>query len=181
LLKKLRKPTSVTGAVSTRRGRILQPANPQPLSRGPLTRNHIPVCPQNPANPPGPYHRQLPTKLLQPCCPCHGHWPRKPTPTKICLLSSDQMASSFLKRRNSTRNLVSAFAMASRTIAHLPALTSPTLRRPTNWLAPSTRLNPRAVRCKLKPRNRTPSRRLPPMPRIFSTQPRWHAGPLRSQ
>jgi len=181
LLKKLRKQTSVTGIGLTRRGRILQPANPRPLSRGPPTRNHILVRLQNLASPPGPHHRQLPTKPYQPCRPCHGHWPRRPTPIKICPLSSDQMASSFLKRRNGARNLVSAFTTASRTIAHLLASTSPTLQRLINQLAPPTRLNPRAVRHKPKPRNQTPSRRLLPMPRIFSTQPCWRAGPLRSR
>ena len=180
-LMKLRKPTSVTGVMLTRRGRILQPTNLRPPSSGRPTRNHIPVRPQNPASPPGPHHRQLPTKPLQHRRPRHGHRPRRPTPIKICPLSSDRTASSFLKRRNGARNSVSAFATASRTIAHLPASTSRALLRSTNRLAPSTRLNPRAGRRKLKPRNRTPSRRLPPTPRIFSTQTRWRAGPLRSR
>jgi len=180
LLKKLRKLTSVTGVGSTRRGRILQAANPQPPSRDRLTRNHIPVHLPNPASPPGSHHRQLPTKLLHPCRPRHGHRPRRPTPIKICPLSLDRTASSFLKGRNGARNLVSAFATASRTIAHLLASTSPTLQRPINQLALSTRLNPRAMRRKPKPRNRTPSTQLPPMPWIFSMQPRWHAGPLQS-
>jgi len=82
-----------------RRRRLLCPANLPPPSRRLLIRNHSPACPQNLANPPGPHHCQLPTKLLQPCHPCHKHQPKILTPIRICLLSLDLMVKLLLEEK----------------------------------------------------------------------------------
>jgi len=174
---------SATGDASMRRRRSLCPENLPPLSRRLLIRNHSPARPPNPASPPDPHHRQLPAKLLQPRRPRREHQLRRPTPTKTCLLSSDRTVNSFLKRRNAGRNSAFAFVTESRTIALCLALTSPALQRRINRPALPTRQSPRDKRLKprILPTNLIPSRQLPPMLRIFSTQPRWRAGPLRSQ
>jgi len=150
---KLNKWISTTGNASMRRRRSLCPENLPPPSRRLPIRNHSPAHPPNPASPPDPHHRQLPTKLLQPCHPRHEHQPKRPTPTKTCLLSLDWMVNSFLKRRNTRRNSAFAFITESR----------------DKWLKPRILLT-----------NLIPSRRLPLMLQIFSTQPRWRAGPLQS-
>jgi len=178
---KLRKPTSITGIMLMRRGRILQPASHQPLSRGHPTRNHTLACPQNLGKPPNLNHHPLPTNLHQIHHPCHGLWPRTMTPTRTCLQSLDLMANSFWQRRNTARSSVFAFTMVSKMTVHHPTSINQTPLRSTNQLAPPTHLNPRAVQHKPKPRNQTPSRWLLPMPWIFSTQPCWHARPLWSQ
>jgi len=169
--------------MSMRRRRSLCPENLPPPSRRLPIRNPSPAHLPNLASPPGPHHCQLPAKLFQPRRPCHEHWPKRPTPTKTCLLSLDWTVNSFLKRRNTRRNLAFAFVMESRTIALLPALTSPALQRQINRPALPTHPSPRDKW--LKPRilltNLIPSRQLPPMLRIFSTQPRWRTRPLRSR
>jgi len=179
---KLNERISTTGDTLMRRRRSLRPENHPPPSRRLPIRNHSPARLPNPASPPDPHHHQLPAKLLQPCRPRHKHRLRRPTPTKTCPLSSDRTVNSFLKRRNAGRNSAFAFVMESRTIALHPALTSPALQRRINRPALPTHPSPRDKQ--LKPRilltNLIPSRRLPPMLRIFSTQPRWRAGPLRS-
>jgi len=173
---------SATGDASMRRRRSLCPENLPPPSRRLPIRNHSPARPPNPASPPDPHHRQLPAKLLQPCRPCREHWLRRPTPTKTCPLSSDQMVNSFLKRRNTRRNLAFAFVTESRTTALLRALTSPALQRWINQPALPTHPSPRDKQLKprILPTNLIPSWQLPPMLWIFSTQPRWRAGPLQS-
>jgi len=180
---KLNERISATGDTSMRRRRSLCPENLPPPSRRLPIRNHSPARPPHPASPPDPHHRQLPAKLLQPCCPHRERRPKRPTPTKTCPLSSDWTVNSFLKRRNAGRNSAFAFVTESRTIALCPALTSPALQRRINWPALPTHPSPRDKRLKLSilPTNLIPSRRLPPMLWIFSTQPRWHAGPLRSR
>ena len=182
LLLKLNEQISATGDASMRRRRSLRPENLPPPSRRLLIRNPSPAHLPNPASPPGPHHRQLPAKLLQPCRPHRKHWPKRPTPTKTCLLSSDWTVNSFLKRRNTGRNSAFAFITESRMIALLPALTSPILRRPINWPALPTCQSPRDKWLKLRilPTNLIPSQWLSLMPWIFSTQPHWHAVPLRS-
>jgi len=179
---KLNKWISATGDMLMRRRRSLCPENLPPLSRRLPIRNPSPARPPNLASPPGPHHHQLPAKLLQPCRPRHEHQLRQLTPTKTCLLSLDQTVNSFLKRRNAGRNLAFAFIMESRMIALLPALTSPALQRWINWPALPTRQSPRDKRLKprILPTNLIPSRQLLPMLWIFSTQPHWRAGPLRS-
>jgi len=180
---KLNERISATGNTSMRRRRSLHPENLPPPSRRLLIRNPSPAHPPNLASPPDPHHRQLPAKLLQPCHPRREHRLRRPTPTKTCLLSLDRTVNSFLKRRNAGRNLAFAFVMESRTIALRSALTSPALQRRINRPALPTRQSPRDKR--LKPRilltNLIPSQRLPLMLQIFSMQPHWRAGPLRSQ
>jgi len=180
---KLNKRISATGNASMRRRRSLCLENLPPPSRRLPIRNHSPARPPNLASPPDPHHCQLPAKLLQPCRPCCEHRLRRPTPTKTCPLSSDQTVNSFLKRRNAGRNSAFAFVTESRTIALLPALTSPALQRRINRPALPTCQSPRDKQ--LKPRilltNLIPSWQLPLMLRIFSMQPRWRTGPLRSQ
>jgi len=179
---KLNKRISATGNTSMRRRSSLCPENLPPLSRRLPIRNPSPARTPNPASPPDPHHRQLPAKLLQPCCPHHEHQLRRPTPTKTCPLSSDRMVNSFLKRRNTRRNSAFAFVTESRTIALLPALTSPALQRQINQPALPTCQSPRDKQLKprILPTNLIPSRRLLPMLRIFSTQPCWHTRPLQS-
>jgi len=179
---KLNKRISTTGDASMRRRRSLRLENLPPPSRRLLIRNHSPAHPPNPASPPDPHHHQLPAKLLQPHRPRHECWPKQPTPTKTHPLSLDQTVNSFLKRRNAGRNSAFAFVTESRTIALLPALTSPALQRWINRPALPTCQSPRDKW--LKPRilltNLIPSWQLPPMLRIFSMQPCWCAGPLQS-
>jgi len=180
---KLNERISATGDALMRRRRSLCPENLPPPSRRLPIRNHSPACPPNPASPPDPHHHQLPAKLLQPRHPCREHQPKRPTPTKTCPLSLDRTVNSFLKRRNAGRNSAFAFVTESRTIALLPALTSPALQRQINWPALPTCQSPRDKRLKprILPTNLIPSWRLPLMLWIFSMQPCWCARPLRSQ
>jgi len=179
---KLNKQISTTGDTSMRRKRILCLENLPPPSRRLPIRNHSPACLPHPASPPDPHHHQLPAKPLQPCHPHCKHQLRRLTPTKTCLLSLDWTVNSFLKRRNTGRNSVFAFVTESRMIALLLALTSPALQRWINQPALPTCPSPRDKWLKpgILPTNLIPSWRLPPMPWIFSTQPRWCAGPLWS-
>ena len=173
---------SVTGAVSTRRRRFRRPENlPPPSIKLPI-KNLNPAHPPNPVSPPNPHHHQPPTRRHRPLRPRLELRPRPTTPIKICPRFSDRTANSFLKRKNAGRNSVSVSVTESRTIALLRALTSPTLRSPISRPVRQTCPNPRVVLLKQKmlPTNLIPSRRRPPTPRIFSTQPRWRAGPLRS-
>jgi len=180
---KLNKRISATGDASMRRRRSLRLENLPPPSRRLPIRNHSPARLPNPASPPDPHHHQLPAKLLQPCRPHRERRPKRPTPTKTCLLSSDRMVNSFLKRRNAGRNSAFAFDTESRMIALRPALTSPALQRRINQPALPTHQSPRDewLKPRILPTNLIPSRRLLPMLQIFSTQPRWRAGPLRSR
>ena len=68
------------------------------------SRNHSPTHPQNPVSLPNLHHLQPPTRWHRPPCPRRELRQRPQTPIKICPQFSDQMANSFLKRRNEERS-----------------------------------------------------------------------------